>query len=237
MEHKIRQYCVEQMRKAPSVVSVCMQDAKECVAILDRKVAMVFVLQETADSMDTDMDIDDKIEIAAAYRVTPEYTDKEISIILDIKTEYEYEVIKKCIAVVFHDHSMQVVLTRERNMDIYILESSGDDDDEKAAIITILQQPTAVLNRFIHNFVYLWIFYASKVQLVYFRLASQPKIHPLFHIDTTNIGTYHSKVCELLTSSNGEGTLLALYFECGDEIRVYAVDTRYALWQAEKVRA
>ena len=237
MEHKIRQYCVEQMHRAPSALSVCMLDAKECVAILDRKVAMVFVLQEAADSMDTDMNTDDKIEITAAYRVTPEYTDKEIKMILDIKTEYEYDVVKKCIAVVFHDHTMQVVLTRERNMDIYNLKDNDDDDDENAAIITILQQPTAVLNRFIHNYIYLWIFYANKVQLVYFKLASQPKIHPLFHIDTSNIGTYHDKVCELLTSSNGEGTLLALYFECGDEIRVYAVDTRNALWQAEKVFA
>ena len=82
------------------------------------------------------------------------------------------------------------------------------------------------------------VFYADKVQLVNFKLASQPKeICPLFYIDTSKIGPYHPQVCELLPSSNGEGTLLALYFDFGREIRVYTVDTRHALWQAEKVIA
>lgn len=239
MEQKIRQYCADNMHKEFSEVSVHSTDAKECLAVLDRRVVMVFNLQESVDSMDTDMHNEDNIEITAAYRASPEYANaKEIVMILNILTEYEYDVIKKCIAIVLNDNTMEVVLTKEKSIDVYNLKDSDDDDVEKAPIITILQQPTAVLNRFIHNYIYLWVFYADKVQLVNFKLASQPKeICPLFYIDTSKIGPYHTQVCELLPSSNGEGTLLALYFNFGHEIRVYTVDTRHALWQAEKVIA
>jgi hypothetical protein len=114
------------------------------------------------------------------------------------------------------------------NGSVYVLEISGlisdlplayfDNNNKNSSILSIINQPIDLLNRFTNDLFYLWIIYENSIELYYFKIdintnyINKPSIRKGFtlQLEIPSYGKF--QLLEILNTRYGIGSFLAIHF-------------------------